>query len=223
MKIALIAGWGFQASVWPLEFFQDQGCQPQVFDFSQAEQAMQTEPRDFDYLIGWSLGGVVALQWGLLCSAQVIVLASLPVMVQRMDFCGGINAYAFHSFTQQLHQDKYAALQNFVRLQALGCTQQRWVRQHLTTHLCAVEALPDLQSLLLADARLAWQQLQRQQRLQAVFAEQDALLNKMGVQQALQTLPAVPVQWIAGGHAQPTLFPSDWKALLRSNCRLGVL
>jgi hypothetical protein len=52
--------------------------------------------------------------------------------------------------------------------------------------------------------------LQQQQRLQAVFAGQDALLTITGVQQALALMSSIPVQWISGGHAACVINPQRW-------------
>ncbi len=204
MKIALIAGWGMAASVWPVQQLQAQGHDVHVFDLITAQHAAA----DFDYLIGWSLGGVIALQRAQQCQAKVLLLASLPIMVQREDFPGGIDAIAFKNFAEFFQQDQTAALQHFLKLQTLGCAQPRALQKKLSEHLLAQPS--DLNQLSNADARDAWKILQQQQRLQVVFAQQDALMPADRVQQALKDLPAVPVQWIDGGHAQCVQSPEQW-------------
>ncbi len=215
MRIALFTGWGMSASVWPVEKLQEAcGYEVVVFDLMtvSASQNAFTQHHDFDYLIGWSLGGVMALEWALHCQAKVLLLASLPIMVQRADFPGGINQSAFAQFAEFFERDAAGALQHFVRLQSLGSVQPRVVQKKLTAHLLSQPS--DLQYLQTADACAAWQVLQQQQRLQAVYAQQDVLLTAETVHQALAVLPEVAVHWVAGGHAECMLTPEQWVMLL---------
>ncbi len=214
MKIALLTGWGMSASVWPVEKLQAYGHEWVVFDLMKvpASQNAFIQHNDFDYLIGWSLGGVMALEWALHCQAKVLLLASLPIMVQHADFPGGINQSAFSQFSEFFQRDAAGALQHFVRLQSLGSVQPREVQQQLRSHL--LDEASDLQYLQIADACAAWQVLQQQQRLQAVYAQQDVLLTAVTVHQALALLPEIPVHWVAGGHAECMLMPEKWVTLL---------
>ena len=213
MKIALISGWGLAASVWPLAYWQALGHQVLALDLSldAAQFAQLCKQHDFDYLVGWSLGGVRALEWALMTRAKVILLASLPIMVQRADFAGGISSSAFEQFAQAFAQDSAAAMQHFVGLLSLGNAQPRLLQKQLHPHLLPGDlSARHLSALKSADGRAAWSVLQQQQRLQAVFAQQDALLTAVSVQQALAELPPIAVQWIRGGHAASVLNPSLW-------------
>lgn len=79
--------------------------------------------------LGWSLGGLIALQAALDHPQQVQGLAMLcasPCFVRRAEWMYGISPEILQQFAADLHTDYHATLERFLALEALGsdCAQQ---------------------------------------------------------------------------------------------------
>jgi malonyl-CoA O-methyltransferase len=74
------------------------------------------------YLLGWSLGGTVALDIATRYSSHVqgvILFAANPCFVQQNDWAG-MSLETFNNFAEQLHENSVATLQRFLALQIQG-------------------------------------------------------------------------------------------------------
>ncbi len=72
-------------------------------------------------LVGWSLGGLLALQLALRQPDKVtglVLLATTPCFVNRPDWTFGMDNVMFDAFHKQVADDPRAAMQQFVRLNA---------------------------------------------------------------------------------------------------------
>ena len=70
-------------------------------------------------VVGWSLGGIRAVQLALSQPDMVkglVLLATTPCFVNRQDWQAGMDERVFHAFQQQVIADPAAAMQQFVRL-----------------------------------------------------------------------------------------------------------
>lgn len=79
-------------------------------------------------LLGWSLGGLLALGLGLTQPASLkglVLMASSPSFRQRPDWTAGIPAATLEDFGQRLHSDPQGTRKRFLALQVLGDPQGR--------------------------------------------------------------------------------------------------
>ncbi len=100
-------------------------------------------------LLGWSLGGMVALAWAARHPQQVralILVGTTPVFVNRADWGLGLAPEVLADFAQALMQDPRATLLRFLALQARGGDEARSVIARLRTLLLA-QPLPEAATL----------------------------------------------------------------------------
>ena len=79
-------------------------------------------------VLGWSLGGLIALQLAVRHPALVerlILVASSPRFARSDDWPCGMNPNTLADFAGQLAQDYHATVQRFLALQAMGSTHAR--------------------------------------------------------------------------------------------------
>ncbi len=77
---------------------------------------------------GWSLGGQIALRWAMRHPQQVnrlVLVASTPCFVQRLDWPCAMAAETLHEFSAALLQNYRTTLKRFVALQVRGSEHER--------------------------------------------------------------------------------------------------
>ncbi len=83
--------------------------------------------------LGWSMGGLVALQAALQAPERVnglVMLAATPCFVQRPGWPHGKAAQVFQAFARSLQQDRAALLEQFLLLEIEGMPDaRRWLRR----------------------------------------------------------------------------------------------
>ncbi|HRQ64009.1 MAG TPA: pimeloyl-ACP methyl ester esterase BioH, partial [Xanthomonadaceae bacterium] len=97
--------------------------------------AAQTPPAIW---LGWSLGGLVALEAALQCPPAVrglIMLAASPRFVAADDWPHGVDAEVFRQFGRDLHGDYRRTLDRFLALETMGSTHMREELRFLRDHL----------------------------------------------------------------------------------------
>ncbi|HEU0153446.1 MAG TPA: pimeloyl-ACP methyl ester esterase BioH [Arenimonas sp.] len=78
--------------------------------------------------LGWSLGGLVALQRAAAAPAAVrglAMLAASPRFVRAEDWTAGMDAAVFHTFARELGRDYRGTLDRFLMLEAQGSNHVR--------------------------------------------------------------------------------------------------
>jgi pimeloyl-[acyl-carrier protein] methyl ester esterase len=101
------------------------------------------------FVVGWSLGAQVALEWARAKPAQVERLALMgatPCFVQRSDWPCAMEPEVFDDFSSALTQEPDATLARFAALQALGDAEAKRVTRTLRQAL-AGRPLPQLEVL----------------------------------------------------------------------------
>jgi len=91
-------------------------------------------------VLGWSMGGMVALAWAARHPQQVralILVGTTPVFINRSDWTYGLAPAVLDGYAQALMQDPRATLLRFLALQARGGEAARAVIARLRTLLLA--------------------------------------------------------------------------------------
>lgn len=140
-ELVLLHGWGLHAGVWePIWSALTERFRVTRVDLpghghnadtglgtldEVVAHVLSAVPRPAAWL-GWSLGGLVALQAAQTRPAmirQVLLVASNPCMVQRADWPEAIEAAVLDTFAHALAEDYQATLQRFLALQCRGIEQ----------------------------------------------------------------------------------------------------
>ncbi len=89
-------------------------------------------------LLGWSLGGLVAMAWALARPAQVralVLVSSTPSFIRRHGWPHGLEPGVLDAFAGALRRDATATLRRFAALQVVGDEQARHVLADLRQRL----------------------------------------------------------------------------------------
>lgn len=140
--LVLLHGWGLNAEVWRCVISRlaphfrlhlvDLPGYGRSHDFDalslpkMAQVVLEQAPEKAVWL-GWSLGGLVASQIGLIAPQQVkrlIMVCSSPCFIERGTW-PGINPELLNSFQQQLSKDFTGTVERFLALQTLGTAQAK--------------------------------------------------------------------------------------------------
>ncbi|WP_308389378.1 alpha/beta fold hydrolase [Acidithiobacillus sp. AMEEHan] len=121
----------FRPGCWDLPGHGSRPCPPEGWDW-EAELAHLREcllglPQP-PILLGWSLGGLIALALALGPQppiAGLVLAASSPCFVQRSDWSAGIPAAQLQAFADELEGDAAAVRRRFLALQVLGDAEAR--------------------------------------------------------------------------------------------------
>lgn len=85
-------------------------------------------------VVGWSLGGQMALEWAAAAPRQVrwlVLVATTPCFVERPDWPDGMAAAAFDAFAAGLAQDCESTLNRFAALHVAGARDAHAARARL--------------------------------------------------------------------------------------------
>ncbi len=166
MRILLIGGWGMPAAVLePLRMALGIGrehCLLLDRPLAQWRQQAQAAITPGSVLVGWSLGGSLALELAGEVRDRVtavVTIGSNPHFLATPDWPHGYDATQFDLFAQELARDPAATLARFTALATLGSQHQReearWMRAQLEpeTRFSAAVLEETLSALRLLDNR----------------------------------------------------------------------
>jgi len=161
------------------------------------------------HLVGWSLGGMVALRLALLYPgrvAKLVLVASTPRFVTGPGWPHGIEPEVLAGFAQELVHDHRGTLQRFLALQVQNSASGRDAMRRLRVALGAAPApTPDALSAglrALADTDLRAQLGEVTCPVQLILGERDTLVPRTVAEPVVAALPGTRVEMIAGaGHA----------------------
>lgn len=89
-------------------------------------------------VLGWSFGGLVAMQWALSVPYQIrklVLVATSPCFMQQAGWQHAMRPNVMRSFAKQLEISDALALRRFLALQTLGLDQHMAAMKHLNTLL----------------------------------------------------------------------------------------
>ncbi|MCF6322990.1 MAG: pimeloyl-ACP methyl ester esterase BioH [Gammaproteobacteria bacterium] len=223
--IALLHGWGFNAAIWQETAhtlannaqvncidLPGHGHSPMPADDynieTLADQIAETLPKQGNF-IGWSLGGMVAMQIALRHPQKIkklILVASIARFVHDDDWRHAISTKILQGFSESLNNNTQQTLQRFIALQIMGSDESRVIRRRLrelmnsneTPHPAALQG--GLKILREVDLR---DQLSKiTQPTLMIFGKRDTLSRPKAARQMLPLLPDARLEIIDGaGHA----------------------
>lgn len=148
--LVLLHGWAMNSTVWKplLPYLQDNFCiypielpghgmsaKDAVGDtlLDWAEAVLVCAPENAIWL-GWSLGGMLALQIAEQYPARVaglILTGSSPCFVRKENWTGAIELRVLNEFQKMLLEDKHSLINRFLALQTLGADDALQTRRYL--------------------------------------------------------------------------------------------
>src|SRR5690606_20829633 len=147
-SVVLLHGWGMRAAFWRGICAQLADCDVLTPDLPGYGAAPGPSPYALDAvvdvlagavpeevdLVGWSLGGTIAMHWAATHPEQVrrlVLIAATPRFVGHAEWAHGVSPAVFRVFGAQLQRDPAALMQRFCVLQAEGEAQPEAVAARL--------------------------------------------------------------------------------------------
>lgn len=235
--VVLLHGWGANAAVWKdlaprlvpryrphvpelPGYGSAPPCSPCTLDAIAAAVAQAAPARC--HVIGWSLGGQVALAWARRAPRQVdrlALIAATPCFARRPDWSHAIEAEVLSGFARELAENSSGALKRFVSLQAQGDEDPRRVARQLRAALSAggepgAAALDcGLRVLLEADLRGELRSIMNHTLL--LHGERDQLVPAAAAEYLDRRLPSARLALVKGAaHAPFVSQPQEVAAAL---------
>jgi len=225
--LLLIHGWGMHGGMWGQVAGQlaeshrvhsvdlpghggSRACTPYALDnLVQQLSAQFDEPLA---IVGWSLGGQVALRWAQLHPAQVhklALVATTPCFVQQAGWSCAMAADTLQEFAASLLQNHALTLKRFLALQLRGSENERELLLDLRARLYA-NGEPDIAALqggldILRDTDMRKQLTHIAQSTLVIAGERDTLTPSAASEYLAQTLPNARLVKIPGAAHAPFL------------------
>ena len=224
-QITLLHGWGFNGAIWKETAerlashasincidLPGHGLSPMPANHynieTLAELVAETLPEQGN-LVGWSLGGMVAMQIALRYPQKVkrlILVGSVARFVRDEDWRYAISTEILQDFSAALNSDLHQTLERFVALQIMGSDESRTILRKLR-ELMSSNRAPNPAALqgglkILQTVDLRQQLPQLQQPTLMIFGKRDTLTRPQTARQMLALLPNAQLEVIDGaGHA----------------------
>jgi pimeloyl-[acyl-carrier protein] methyl ester esterase len=223
-QITLLHGWGFNGAIWEETAralannasvncidLPGHGQSPMPQDYSietLADIVAATLPEQGN-VVGWSLGGMVAMQMALRHPTKIkklILVGSVARFVSDDDWRYAVSPEIFQNFSVSLNKDLQGTLQRFIALQVMGSDESRIILRKLKA-LMNSKAAPQPAALqgglkILQDVDLRDQLPQLKQPTLMIFGKRDTLSRPQTAKQMLPLLPNATLEIIGGaGHA----------------------
>lgn len=223
-RILLITGWGGGTQLLnPLkQALQQQGHQVELINIFNAfdEQILQQQvelAKQFDVIVGWSLGGQLAALLVDQIEQQyserkvLITLASNPCFVANEEWQTAMAQVTFQQFKQSFEQDAIATLKKFGYMvcQGVETTKADFITLQSLIQPQQIQLLKQglnlLEQLNVADILKKYQGEQYH-----LFAQQDALVSCKVIDNLLNlSAKFLEVDLISGSHGFPVFHPEE--------------
>lgn len=237
-------GWGLHGGVWrvPVEPLAAQlhivlldlpghGRSPMAKDGSLeglTAEVERTLPESPVTLVGWSLGGMVALALALAAPARVrhlVLVGSSPQFVAGDGWLHAMSADTLDAFAQQLRDDHAGTVGRFLALQVMGCNDGRRTLSELKAALTAAPA-PDPRALecglaILRERSLVPRLGELRVPVTLIHGERDMLAPLAGAEAMAARLPDVRLHVIRGAGHAPFLSHAERFRELLQDCGDG--
>jgi len=236
--VVLLHGWGMNARVWQemvtllspryrlhARDLPGYGANPACAPYTLAAIAgavARASPAPCQ-VVGWSLGGLVALAWARAAPEQavrLVMVGTTPSFAQRPGWPHAVDSAVLAGFSRALATDRAGALQRFVALQARGDDNARRVVRQLRAALAAGDEADDaalatgLEILLETDLRDHLASI-RQPTL-VLQGDGDSLVPPAAAEHLSRGLPGARLAVFGGaGHAPFVSRPRQVAAALR--------
>lgn len=229
--LLLIHGWGMHGGVWTdvaqklasdfqilsvdLPGFGASAPLPQT-DLDGLVRALSDQFAAPLNVLGWSLGGQIALHWAGREPEKVrrlILVTSTPCFAEREDWLFGMAGEVLAKFAAELEQNHAATLRRFIALQLRGSENERELLGLLRERLFS-RGEPDMGALrggleILRDADLRAGLPQIAQPTLLIAGERDKLTPPEASYYLAQTMPNARVVEVAGAAHAPFLSHPD--------------
>jgi len=238
-SLVLLHGWGLNRHVWSgmvqkfsathrvaaidLPGHGNSDMPPgDAYRLTDVADAVATNLMQDSIILGWSLGGLIALQLALQHPALVqrlILVASSPCFARSAEWSQGMAPEILADFAAQLEQDYHATVQRFLALQSMGSANAREEIRFLRESLLK-EHEPNPAALrgglaLLQNSDLRPQLAQVQCPVLIISGERDRLVSPLSGKALAQAIPQASHVVIKGaGHAPFLSHPEIFNELV---------
>lgn len=226
--LVLLHGWGMRAAIWEnldanlgprnvhrpdLPGYGDAPA-PTAYTLEAVVDALARDLPERVDLVGWSLGGTLALHWALTRPAQIrrlVLIATTPRFVAHESWPHGVSPATLRIFTTQLKRDADALMRRFCALQAEGEADADTVATRLYEARAQTDSTTLLASLgLLGETDLCDPVRRLEQPALVLHGAQDTVTPVSAARWLAAALPDARLHIDeSGGHALPLTRAED--------------
>jgi pimeloyl-[acyl-carrier protein] methyl ester esterase len=225
--VVLLHGWGMNAAVWKdlaaelspqyrvracdlPGYGASPRCAPYTLDAVAEAVARAAPPRC--HVVGWSLGGLIALSWARAVpeqTARLALIAATPSFARRAGWHHALDSAVLGGFARALAADRAGALRRFVSLQVRGDDSARAVARQLRAAVAA-RAVPDMAALaggldILLETDLRESLADIRQRALVLQGDRDSLVPPAAAAHLSRRLPGARLVMVDGAAHAPFL------------------
>ncbi len=230
-NLVLIHGWGMSGAIWqPLVKKLSKHFTLHLVDLPGMGLSRPTEPYHLHILadkisemlpanadiVGWSLGGLVAMRIALDkpdLVRRLVLVSSTPCFVNKQDWDAGISPTVFSNFADNVDTDYHNTMTQFLTLQCMGAKDARSTVKLLRKKFTE-RPVPTSQTLrralnILLDTDLRGEVAELRKPTLLVHGDRDTLAPVQAAHWMMQHLPIGFLRVLAGASHAPFLSHQD--------------